>query len=125
VLGGHGGRLDHLLANAALLASPAYAAVDLIAHMGGARVTVVRRDADLAGAPGDLVTLLPLNGPATGVTTDGLLYPLRGEDLLPSSTRGVSNELVGAHAHVRVRGGVLLAVQPGQPGTHQQRTDAR
>jgi thiamine pyrophosphokinase len=125
VLGGHGGRLDHLLANAALLASPRYAAVELVAHMGQARVTVVRGEAELSGIPGDLVSLLPLNGVASGVTTEGLLYPLHDEDLLPGSTRGVSNELVDAVARVRLRSGALLAVQPGQAGTHQQRTDAR
>lgn len=122
VVGGHGGRLDHLLGNALLLASERFAAVDLVAHMGQARVTVVRDHADLSGAPGDLVTLLPAHGPAVGVTTEGLLYPLVGEDLLPGSTRGVSNELVEARAHVHIRAGVLLAVQPGQTGTHQQRT---
>ena len=33
------------------------------------------------GTPGDLLTLLPVHGPAEGVTTDGLEYPLRGETL--------------------------------------------
>jgi thiamine pyrophosphokinase len=39
VLGGHGGRLDHLLANALLLASPAYEHVEVSARMGTAHVT--------------------------------------------------------------------------------------
>src|SRR5690606_40682752 len=38
VLGGGGGRVDHLLANAALLAADRYADVDLVAHLGGATV---------------------------------------------------------------------------------------
>jgi thiamine pyrophosphokinase len=120
VLGGHGGRLDHLLANALALAAPALADVEVVAHMGPARVAVVRpeRTAVLDGAPGDLVTLLPVHGPARGVLTDGLLYPLHHEDLRPGSTRGVSNELARPRATVTLRGGVLLAVQPGQPGTH-------
>jgi thiamine pyrophosphokinase len=125
VLGGHGGRLDHLLANALLLAAPRYAAAGLVAHMGAARVTVVRDEANLTGSHGDIVTLLAVGGPALGVTTSGLLYPLHDDDLLPGSTRGVSNELTRAEGGVRVRGGVLLAVQPGQTGTHQQRTTTR
>ena len=36
VLGGHGGRLDHLLANALLLAGPALAGIDVLAQMGPA-----------------------------------------------------------------------------------------
>ncbi len=113
VLGGNGGRLDHLLGNVLLLASPRFAAVEVVAQMGAARVSVVRRTATLLGAPGDLLTLLAVNGPARGVTTTGLRYPLSDEDLPAASTRGVSNELVADHAVVRLREGVLLAVQPG------------
>jgi thiamine pyrophosphokinase len=120
VLGGHGGRLDHLLANALLLADPAYAAASIVAQMGAARVTVVRGRVELTGPVGDLVSLLPPHGVAIGVTTIGLLYPLAGEDLPAGSTRGVSNELVAPTATVEVREGVLLAVQPGSLGTHHQ-----
>ena len=114
VVGGHGGRLDHFLANAVLLAAPRYAGVEIVAQMGQALVTVVRSSAVLRGAPGDLVSLVPVHGGATGVTTDGLRYPLAGEDLGPGSTRGVSNELLATEANVRLTGGVLLAVQPGK-----------
>ncbi|HUS60678.1 MAG TPA: thiamine diphosphokinase, partial [Acidimicrobiales bacterium] len=88
VLGGHGGRLDHFLANALLLASPRYAAVEIVAWMGTALVTVVRDTAVLTGRPDDLVTLLAAHGPAAGVTTQGLRYALDDEVLLAGSTRG-------------------------------------
>lgn len=114
VVGGHGGRLDHFLANAVLLAAPRYGGVEIVAQMGQALVTVVRSTAVLRGEPGDLVSLVPVHGGATGVTTDGLRYPLDDEDLGPGSTRGVSNELVATEANVRLAGGVLLAVQPGK-----------
>ena len=120
VIGGHGGRLDHLLANALLFAAPAYAEVALVAQMGPARVTVVRHHASLTGPVGDLVSLLALHGGATGVRSEGLLYPLDDEDLFPGATRGVSNELTNGAAMVSIRGGVLVAVQPGQLGTHHQ-----
>jgi len=115
VVGGHGGRLDHLLANALLLASPEYGDVEVVAHMGGATVTVVRASAaaaDLSGVPGELVSLLPAHGPARGVTTTGLRFALDREDLLPGSSRGVSNVFTATHATVHVDGGLLLAVQP-------------
>lgn len=122
VLGGHGGRLDHLLTNALLLASPKYAAVDLVAQMGAARVTVVRDTATLRGRPGDLVTLLAAHGPAVGVTTNGLRYALTDDDLPPGSSRGLSNELIGDSAAISLRSGVLFAVQPGLSDTHRPRT---
>ena len=86
--------------------------------MGAARVAVVRDAATLHGPIGDLVTLLPVHGPARGVTTTGLLYPLDAEDLPAGTTRGVSNELVHDPATVTVADGVLVAIQPGQLGTH-------
>lgn len=117
VIGGHGGRLDHFLGNALLLASDAYADIRIDAFMGEAHVHVIRTDTELTGEPGELVSLLPVHGPARGVTTTGLLYPLDGEDLQPGSTRGVSNEFVSTIAHVSMTDGVLLAVAPGALGT--------
>lgn len=113
VIGGDGGRFDHVLANALVLASPAYAGLEVEAHLGVGRVHVVRRRATLRGAPGELVTLLAVHGPALGVTTEGLRYPLHGETLHPGSTRGVSNRFVTPDAAVSLTSGVLLAVAPG------------
>lgn len=112
VVGGHGGRLDHLLANAALLASPAYASVRLVAHVGPATLTVVRREATIEGTPGELVSLVPMHGTARGVTTEGLRFPLDAQDLSGGSSRGVSNVLIDPRARVRLTAGVLLVVQP-------------
>jgi thiamine pyrophosphokinase len=112
VLGVHGGRFDHYLANVLLLAAPRFAAVRIDAKIGDAHVTVVRDRADLSGAPGALCSLLPLGGPAVGVTTHELRYPLRQETLVPGSTRGVSNEFLGADAAVSLDAGVLLAIVP-------------
>jgi thiamine pyrophosphokinase len=112
VVGGHGGRLDHLLANVGLLASPALAGIEVQALFGPAKLTVVRRRTTLGGRVGEVVSLLAFHGPAHGVTTSGLRYPLRGETLEPGSPRGVSNELVAPLAVVDVAAGVLVAVQP-------------
>jgi thiamine pyrophosphokinase len=112
VLGGGGGRLDHLVAGALALTSDRYAGCLVEARLGPATVTVIRREAVLRGEPGSLVTLLPVGGVVTGVVTEDLRYPLRGEDLSPGTTRGVSNEMLGSQARVRLRDGVLLAVQP-------------
>ncbi|QGG95120.1 thiamine diphosphokinase [Actinomarinicola tropica] len=114
VAGGDGGRLDHLLANALVMASDRFAGLDVTAHGGdGARLHVVRRRRTLSGDPGEYVTLLAVHGPADGVRTEGLLYPLHGERLEPGSSRGVSNELVGRAGVVELDVGVLLVVMPG------------
>ena len=113
VIATRGGRLDHDLANQLLLASDRYASAEVDALVGDALVHVVRHERTFEGEPGEFLTLLALNGPAVGVTTDGLAYPLRDEILEPGSSRGVSNVFEGGTARVTVESGVLLAVRPG------------
>jgi len=117
VLGGDGGRLDHLLSTLLLLGSNRYAEVEIDAFIGPARVYVVREQRAIEGEPGELVSLLALHGPAEGVRTEGLAYPLDGATLEAGSTLGVSNVLVGKRARVSVGHGVLLVVCPRGRGT--------
>jgi thiamine pyrophosphokinase len=112
VVGGHGGRLDHFVANLTLLAAPRYTGAAIDAWVGNAAVVVVRDEADLAGQPGELVSLVPLGGAARGITTEGLRYALDDEDLEPGTSRGVSNEFVAPRARVTIRTGTLLAIRP-------------
>jgi thiamine pyrophosphokinase len=124
VLGGAGGRLDHLFAGALLLASPSWAGADstrthVEAWLGQAKLTVIRSRTVLqATAPGELVSLLAVGGVARGVIASGLLYELRGIDLSPGSTLGVSNEFVQTRATIAVSEGTIVAIQPGEMGTH-------
>lgn len=112
VLGGGSGRLDHLLGQLLLLAADAYAAVQVDAQLGAGAVHVVRRERVLAGGLGELISLLAVHGPARGVVTDGLAYPLRGETLVPGSSRGLSNLFAAPEARLSVEDGSLLAVRP-------------
>jgi thiamine pyrophosphokinase len=114
VLAGDGGRLDHLLSTLLLLGSSRYEAVEIDALIGPARAHVVRRERALEGEIGELVSLLALHGPAVGVRTEGLAYPLAGETLEPGSSRGVSNVFTAATARITLDRGVLLAVRPGK-----------
>jgi thiamine pyrophosphokinase len=116
VVGGAEGRFDHLLGNALVLGSEQWVDLEIDARFGRASVHVVRDERRLEGAPAELVTLLAAHGPAEGVHTQGLLYPLAGETLVPGSTRGLSNQLVGSSAVVTVRAGTLLVVRPGESG---------
>jgi thiamine pyrophosphokinase len=115
VVGGHGGRVDHFLANALLLTADRYAGVAVEARFGAARLHVVRTEVIVRGQPGDLVSLLAVGGPATGVTTTGLRWALDDAVIEPASSLGVSNELVADRATVRVGAGTVLVVQPGGP----------
>lgn len=121
ILGALGGtRIDHALANLALLAHPALVGREArILGEGGIRISLVTApgpdgvpvERRLEGRPGDVVSLLPLFGRVEGVATDGLRYPLRDEPLEVGPARGVSNVRLGPSAVVRVRTGRLLIVE--------------
>jgi thiamine pyrophosphokinase len=113
VLAGVGERLDHLLSALLLLGSARFADVELDAQIGRSRVHVIRDERMLEGRPGELVSLFALAGPAEGVRTEGLIYPLAGDTLEPGSSRGVSNEFAADRARVSLQSGTLLAVRPG------------
>jgi len=115
VVGGIGGRLDHFIANAALLCSDRWIDLDIEWLAGPDRVTVVRDHARIHGHQGETVSLVPMGGTAHGVTTTGLRWPLDNEDLEFGSSRGVSNQFVMAVATVTVRRGLLLAIQLAEP----------
>lgn len=115
VLGGDGGRLDHLLAGALALADPAWSRFAVRAHFGPATVHVLHGPAerDIGGSVGDLLTLVPVGGTVAGIRTRGLRFPLRDEPLHPGTTRGVSNVIDVLPATVAVATGTLLAIRPG------------
>ena len=112
VLASSEGRLDHLLSSLLLLGADRYAGLQLDALVGAARVHVIRGARSFEGTPGELVTLLAVGGPAEGVATEGLAYPLTGETLEPGSSRGVSNVFAAGTARVTVVRGTLLAILP-------------
>ncbi len=107
-------RVDHFLAQLGLLASPRYAHVRINAWFGEAFVTIAHPSspANVTGSPGELVSIIPIGGDASGVRTSGLVYPLSGETLTPFSTRGVSNVLDSFPASVHVTDGVVAVIRP-------------
>jgi len=119
ILGALGGpRLDHALANVALLAHPAAsgAAIRLVDGMTRVRLLVAPGRSggparlDLAGRVGDLVSLIPLDDVA-GISTEGLRHPLRDEALPAGPARGLSNVRARGSAEVTIRHGRLLVVE--------------
>lgn len=111
VIGAAGGRLDHLIGNLAVLASPQWSGVDIEAWLGNAQAVVVHGDRELEAEPGATVSLFAVGGPAR-VTTTGLAWSLNDEILDPLTSRGVSNQATAHSPQVAVSEGVVLAVIP-------------
>lgn len=121
VIGGGGGRMDHLLGNAAVICDPAWAGVEI--RWITARETAypvhgeLRLTAEQAPV-GTTVSVLAVGGAATGVTLRGLRWPLRSARLEPWSSLGISNASQGGPVTVRVESGTALTVvnRPHQAG---------
>ena len=114
VIAALGGRLDHTLGNLAMLADPSLVGLKVRVDDGLEQAFFVRTHVLVEGYPGDLVSLIPWGGQVTGVVTDGLRWPLRGEMLYPDKARGISNELLGETASVSLESGLLLIVHTRQ-----------
>jgi thiamine pyrophosphokinase len=120
VLGAFGGpRLDHALANLWLLAHPGLAGIAVVLLDARSRASLVAAPGPdgspvlrpLPGPVGATVSLLPLGGDVTGITTTGFRFPLRDEPLRTGPARGLSNVRTAADASVAVRNGRLLVVE--------------
>jgi thiamine pyrophosphokinase len=110
-----GGRLDHQLVAAQLLARPDVAALPITAHIGEATLaaTCAGDHHVLAGAPGDFTTLMGMGGVAR-VETHGLRWNLAADiPLEPGSTLGLSNVIVDSPAGFDVVEGIVLSIVTG------------
>ncbi len=112
VFGGLGYRWDQSIANILLLASSNLADLDVRLVEADQMIRVLRpgKKYEITGSRGDIVSLIPLGGDATGIRTDGLHYPLENEDLQLGSTRGISNILDQESASVETCRGILLCI---------------
>lgn len=111
ITGAAGGRIDHLLANFALLLryhhefplciADDYSEVRALSGREGAVSEFA-----LQTAPGDGVSLISPNGDAR-VSLYGVQWALE-DYLLPTGTMGVSNIAIGTQVVVKVQGGTLF-----------------
>jgi len=118
VCGAFGDRIDHNVGLILLLAGWAVGGGSEPAPAPPVRLVGAKQEAwivaggrsEIRGRPGDTVSLLPLSPSVTGVSTEGLSYPLERATLTWGNTLGVSNEMTGPGAAVTVGDGALLIV---------------
>ncbi len=111
IIGALGGdRADHAFINMLLLYIPLQNNIPARIVDRRQEIFLINDNAVIEGAEGDYFSLFALGGEASGITTEGLKYPLREGTLSFATTFGLSNELVNKRAAVSVRKGILLAV---------------
>lgn len=110
ILAALGGRMDQTLANIALLSNLQLSTFNLRLDDGVEEILFCRDQVQVEGRSGDIVSLLPWGGAVTGVQTENLKWELHNETLYPEKTRGISNEMTGDVANIKISSGLLLIV---------------
>ena len=110
IVAGLGGRLDQTLANITLLTGHRLSTLDIRLDDGVEETFFCRDRVQVHGKSGDIVSLIPWGGEVSGVETENLKWPLKNETLYPYKTRGISNEMLGEEASVKIKSGLLLVV---------------
>ena len=117
LLGALGGaRFDHTMANVFLLAGFDSVSIKIVDGPSVCWSVKGPGNTTIDGQVGDLLSLLPLTGDASGISTSGLYYPLQGETLYFGRPRGVSNVLTQEHAEISLEHGLLLVIHTDAKG---------
>lgn len=115
IIGALGGRLDQTFGNTALLSDARLSAVDVRLDDGVEEIFFCRDHEEVQGRSGDVVSLIPWGNPVHGVQTQGLKWQLHSETLFPEKTRGISNEMSGEVASIKIESGLLLVIHRREP----------
>lgn len=119
ILGALGLRWDQTIANVLLPAADPFKNMHIRILDGDQEMAVLHPGKAFAipGKQGDTVSLIPLAGPTSGITTTGLEYPLKHDTLHFASTRGISNVIRHTPASVSITTGILLCTVLHNPTT--------
>ena len=111
IIGAFGNRFDQTLGNVDLLALPTLVGHDVrLVGFEQQLWLVGEGEHTIHGYVGDTLSLLPFSATVSQVQTDGLYYPLNGEDLLLGRARGMSNVFIADEAIIRFQAGLLLLI---------------
>ncbi|MCL4260743.1 MAG: thiamine diphosphokinase [Anaerolineales bacterium] len=105
-----GGRIDHTLANIALLSDLKRATYAMCFDDGVEELQFCRNRAEVYGRSGDLISLIPWGSPVHGIQTENLKWQLKDETLHPEKTRGISNEMTADTVSIKIESGLLLII---------------
>lgn len=109
LLGGTGGRLDHTMANLAVLRYLLGREAQAMMADEHNRVQMIKPSAfTVEPMPGWKLSVFPYGGEVRGLSLQGLKYPLHDKTLTAEECVGVSNEFLDCPARISFREGTLL-----------------
>ncbi len=111
IFGALGNRLDQTLNNLNILLLPLRNAIKASIVDEYHQVQIIDKKITIKGTPNDYISLYPLTEEVSGITTEGLKFPLNEETLYFASTRGLSNEFIHNVATITIQKGLLLIMK--------------
>lgn len=102
-----GCRADHSLANLTLL--PRFDSACIINSHN--EIYFLKNKIELAGKPGDIVSVIPYPTDAVGISNSGLEYPLCDDVISVGSTRGISNVMTGNKCEITLKSGSAFVIR--------------
>lgn len=110
---GMGGRIDHTLANLQLLAFLSQSGKrGLLFDKTNVITAITDQTLAFREIASGVISIFSCTDKSTGVTLQGLKYPLNNAVLTNTFPLGVSNEFTGRESAVTVKDGTLLVVMP-------------
>ena len=110
LLGGLSGRLDHTLANIHLLQYGLEHETQVELIDDTTRVLLIREETEIQNEGYRYLSVFPFGEKATGVTYEGLYYPLKNVTLTAGIPLGVSNFFSKERARISLSSGALLVI---------------
>jgi len=111
LLGVTGNRLDHTLANLFLLRRLADLGIKAKIVDANNEIYLVTDHLELTGEKGDPLSIIPVSDIITGLTLEGLEYPLENASIPMGSSLGISNCFKETRATISISAGVLLVTK--------------
>ena len=110
VVGGGGGRLDHLFGNAAVITSPILREIPVRWELERETAYVVHGHRTIPVTEGSTFSVIPIGGDAHGVTLTGSKWTLDNATIEAGSSLGISNVAVEPTIATEIRTGTLLVI---------------
>jgi len=114
LFGASAGRLDHVIGHVALLRR-FEGRTRVVLEDAHGRAFLARGDTRLDLPPGTIVSFFAFSGPAEGVTTGNLRYPLRDRTLVLGEQDSLSNVVEASPAWISIRRGELIVIAVTRP----------
>ncbi|WP_195250799.1 thiamine diphosphokinase [Romboutsia sp. 1001713B170207_170306_H8] len=111
-IGALGGRIDHTIANINLLYYIKEKGIKPRILSEDEEINIlINEQVIINGNKGDLISVIPINGDANGVTLENLEYPLVNHNMKYSVPLGISNVMLDNNCKVSVNQGTLLIIK--------------